>query len=246
MIRLFISPERISPDAQNIALLKREQHYLLSVMRLKENEMFHIFDGNGVEYTAAIEKMRKKNISAKILSRTRIPLENKPAITLALCLLKGEKMDMVLQKATELGVHEVLPVLSARAISRVKPGDFEKKKTRYVSILTEAAEQCGRATLPIMQDITDLKMLGQRTGNFYLSLFFNENEKQSALKNVLEKNKTVSSILFLVGPEGGFTEDEAQSLAGSGFVSVSLGKNILRSETACLFGLSVLSYVFST
>lgn len=244
MIRIYVPSERIKSEEKIIRLESAEAHYLVSVMRLKD-ESFCVFDGNGNEYRAVVEKTKgKKEAAAKILSHAFMTPENKTSIALAVCLLKGGKMDFVLQKATELGVTEIIPVLSARTISRVKPAEWGKKKIRYSAIVKEAAEQCGKTTLPEIAGLILLDAIKHAVKNFQLSLFFNEHEKQNTLSEVLKKNKNAASVLFLVGPEGGFTENEARMLVESGFVSVILGQNILRSETACVFGLSVLTYEF--
>lgn len=246
MIRLYIPPERIKPDAKIVSLDADEIHYLVSVMRLKEGEFFAVFDGQGNEFMVRVGKKQKENnTTAQIISHRFIAHEGKTAITLAACLLKGEKMDWVMQKATELGAAALVPVMSARTIPRLKKDEWEKKKARFATIIKEAAEQCGRSTLAELNDVLDIKELAKIAGRYDLALFFNENEKRNMLKDILGTEKNVSSVLFLAGPEGGFTEDETQVLVESGFVSVSLGNRILRSETACLYGMSVLSYVFS-
>ncbi len=246
MVRLYIPPERIKRDAKIIFFDAGEIHYLVSVMRLKEGEFFAVFDGKGNEFMVRVgKKQKEQNTRAQIISHRFIAHEERTAITLAACLLKGEKMDWVMQKATELGAAALVPVMSARTIPRFKNDEWGKKKMRFFSIIKEAAEQCGRSTLAKLEEMVEIKKLSKTVKNYELALFFNEGEKQNTLKKILDAYKNASSVLFLVGPEGGFTEDEAQQLVESGFTSVSLGNRILRSETACLYGMSVLSYVFS-
>lgn len=246
MIRIYIPPERIKPDAKTFSLETDETHYLVSVMRLKGGEVFAVFDGKRNEFTASMEKSEgEKRAAARIISRRFIAREERTSITLAACLLKGEKMAWVMQKATELGAAAIIPVMSARTIPRFKKDKWAKKKMRFFSIIKEASEQCGRSTLAKLDDVLDIKELADTVSHYDLALFFNEGEKKNRLKDVLDAEKNVSSVLFLAGPEGGFTGDEAALLIKSGFVSVSLGNRILRSETACMYGMSVLSHVFS-
>ncbi len=244
-VRLYIPAERIRANTQSILFSQKERHYLVSVMRIKEGEPFCVFDGKGNEYTAAFKKTLNKkedDASAIILSHRFTPPDEKTRIALALCLLKGEKMDMVFQKATELGVSEIIPVVSERTIPRVRTAAWEQKKTRYAAIVKEASEQCGRATLPRIHDMTEIEAFAKTAAKYDLALFLNERERQQPLKEILHARLDVVSVIFLAGPEGGFTEGEEKTLMESGFVSVSLGENILRSETACLYGLSILSY----
>ena len=176
---------------------------------------------------------------ASILKKEDTSLENKPHITLVIPLLKEQKMDLILQKSTELGVDEIIPVIMKHSIVKLDDGKQEKKIERWQKICKEASEQSKRLDIPVVGKICKLDDLKSLDG---VKLTCSTIEKSQNLKNCLKNIKNYDRIILVIGPEGGLAKEEEQYLKEIGFVSVSLGSRIMRVETVPLFLLSVLSY----
>lgn len=210
------------------------------VLRLNVNDkIFGI--KNNKKYLLEITSIEKEKISTKIIRE--IPFDTEPSIKifLAQSLLKGEKFDFVIQKATEIGVYAIIPFISERTIIKLDENKKEKKLNRYKMIVQSAAEQSHREIIPCVHPIVEFSNVLNCTEEFDLSLIFFEGEKTS-LKKVLKKN--IKKILLIIGPEGGFSVSEIEKARKSGIIPVSLGKRILRSETASLVAMSLILFEF--
>lgn len=163
-------------------------------------------------------------------------------LTLGQAILKAKKMDWILQKATELGVSRIVPVVTERIVAALRTERIETKHTRWETILKEAAQQSGRWDIPKLDSPTDFACIVQQGPNFDLALVLWEGETRKGLKQVMGSNPKAQNILVLIGPEGGFSEKEIQSAARYQIIPVSLGWRILRAETACLSVLTLLQY----
>lgn len=217
----------------NLFLLKDEDLYhIKTVMRMNVNDEIEVVYEQKVyickldkNYNAIIEKVIENNIIKKMNYVLCVPI------------LQEQKMSFILQKATELGVDLIIPILTARSMVKVK--DKENKKIeRWKRICKEASEQSKRVTIPEVSEIkkiTDLNLDG-------LKIVCSTKEKDNTLKKVLKNNLKCDKIIMVVGPEGGLTLDEENKLIDLGFIPTSLGDNILRVETAPLYLLSVLNY----
>lgn len=217
----------------NLFLLKDEDLYhIKTVMRMNINDEIEVVYEQKVyickldkNYNAIIEKVIEDNKIKKINYVLCVPI------------LQEQKMSFILQKATELGVDLIIPILTARSMVKVK--DKENKKIeRWKRICKEASEQSKRVTIPEVSEIkkiTDLNLDG-------LKIVCSTKEKDNTLKKVLKNNLKCDKIIMVVGPEGGLTLDEENKLINLGFIPTSLGDNILRVETAPLYLLSVLNY----
>lgn len=217
----------------NLFLLKDEDLYhIKTVMRMNINDEIEVVYEQKVHickldknYNAIIEKVIEDNKIKKINYVLCVPI------------LQEQKMSFILQKATELGVDLIIPILTARSMVKVK--DKENKKIeRWKRICKEASEQSKRVTIPEVSEIkkiTDLNLDG-------LKIVCSTKEKDNTLKKVLKNNLKCDKIIMVVGPEGGLTLDEENKLIDLGFIPTSLGDNILRVETAPLYLLSVLNY----
>ena len=206
-------------------------YHIKTVMRMKEDLIEVVYQNK-----LHICKL-DKDYNALIVEEKDDINDKKVRYTLCIPLLQEQKMSFVLQKATELGVDEIIPVLTTRSI--VKINDKETKKIeRWNKICKEASEQSKRLDIPIIQKITkidDLKLDG-------LKLLCSTQEKQNTLKNVLKKSFNYYKIIMIVGPEGGLTNEEENKLKKLDFVPITLGKNIMRVETVPIYLLSVLNY----
>ncbi len=196
-----------------------------------------------MQYKARVEAIGQKKTRLFIIETEKKP-EPKVRITLAQVLLKTKSMDLVIQKATELGTHAIIPVISVRTVVKMG-GKQEKKLERWRRIAVEASKQCGRSTVPEIHPPISLKAF-IKEGEDARKLFFSERGGKS-LRDILkdpflEKPKKPSSIILLVGPEGGWTECEEQDIMDGHYEAVSLGTLTLRAETAAIVSLAMVSH----
>ena len=161
-------------------------------------------------------------------------------VAIAQSLVKEQKMDLILQKSCELGVSEIIPVNATRSIVKLDKKET-KKIDRWNKILKEASEQSKRVVIPKVNEIMDIKDLTNL--DYDIKILCTVNELSMSLKKVLDKDLTNLKILFVIGPEGGFTDNEEKILIDNGFISTSFGKRVLRTETASLYALSIINYI---
>jgi 16S rRNA (uracil1498-N3)-methyltransferase len=230
--KFFVSKENPSIIAGS------DTHHIRDVLRMKTGDRLELFDDGGKLHTARIKSISKDAISLDILSSRDCENDMKVKITLAQALPKSQKMDWVIEKCTELGVNRIIPVLTERTIAK------SAKLDRWRKIAKAAAEQSGRPTLPKITPLINFYDVLKLGSQFDLSLLAWEMEKKRSLKQILTAPPPLrfSNILITVGPEGGFSPEEARLAKEAGFISVSLGKRILRTETAGMAVLSILMY----
>jgi 16S rRNA (uracil1498-N3)-methyltransferase len=231
-IRLYFS-DKIESDL--VAHLKKEQsHYIKDVMRLKEGDIFSVFNSQG-EWNASVQNYKKQGAKIKILEKTR-DKKNEQNIWLAFTPIKQNPMNFLIQKGTELGVQKFIPILSER--TSVKDINNERVK----KIIIESAEQSNRISIPEITKLENLKFFLTNFSKKGCLVFCDINCNKSDLKNILSK-KYIGPICVLVGPEGDFSENERKlidSLEQS--KSISLAKNILRAETAAIAAVTLVNY----
>lgn len=240
-------PRIFLPQPMEIGILcdlrAEDQSYIKSVLRLKKNDHLVVFDGQGHEYRAMIRQFEGSRTIVEILKKYH-PQDKPVRITLLQALPKAGKMDFIIQKATELGVDRIVPFQSARSVSRPTDDKKSQKASRWQKIAVEAARQCGRADVPVISPCVDFQeMIGGADGKGFKIIFWEE-ETQSGLKAVLRQKhpESIKELLIIVGPEGGFLKEEVDQARKAGFEAVSLGKQILRVETAVLAILAILQY----
>ena len=215
--------------------------HIQKVLRLRAGDEVLVFDGLGKEFEGTIVEEGRSSVMVKI-QRILPPKGDSPLeVTLAQSLLKGEKMDYLIQKATELGVKEIIPFLSSRSVPVLEKSGRQKRRYRWGKIAIEASKQCGRGVVPKIESLQDYSDMLRAAPTDHLRLILWERDGIK-LKEVLERSKAKTKIFFVVGPEGGFSQDEVEEAKGAGFAAVTLGKRILRSETASLCFLSILQY----
>jgi len=229
MPRIFV------PQDQLPFITGSDVHYLKDVLRIKPGDEIEILDGNGTIYSATINNIQKDKIKLDIIRSSKSETEPAVGITLAQSLPKAKKMDFIIQKCTELGVAEIIPVITERSISK------GEKTARWQKIAIEAAEQSGRASIPKVASLIDFKSLLKKAKEFDLALIPWEMEKTNRLKTILQKS-SFRNIIMLIGPEGGFSSQEVAEAKAAGFIPISLGKRILRAETAGMAMLSMMMY----
>ena len=208
----------------------------LNVLRVKNTEEIVLFNGNGKAYPALPEVLEKRHASVRILREEATDNESPLNITLVQAVSSAERMDFTLQKSVELGVAEIRPVISERCVVRLSGERAEKRVARWQEIVVSACEQSGRNIVPKVLPLTTyaqaLQQLPQETTKLLMSL--NRAQKLSDVQ--LQSGK----VVFMVGPEGGWTEKEEQQAFDAGFQSVTLGKRVLRTETASLAAIAAM------
>ena len=208
----------------------------LNVLRVKNTEEIVLFNGNGKSYPALPEVLEKRRASVRILREEATDNESPLNITLVQAVSSAERMDFTLQKSVELGVAEIRPVISERCVVRLSGERAEKRVARWQEIVVSACEQSGRNIVPKVLPLTTyaqaLQQLPQEPTKLLMSL--NRAQKLSDVQPQSGK------VVFMVGPEGGWTEKEEQQAFDAGFQSVTLGKRVLRTETASLAAIAAM------
>ena len=224
---------------EKLNLYDNDYHHIKNVMRMKKGDLIKVVY-EGVVYTCKINNV-SPNVDFEILSKEEKKKSSK-SIVLAFSLLKEQKLDYLMQKSTEVGIDEFIPLITSRSIINYDPKKDTKKKERWKKILKEASEQSNRVDIPKINDVMSINSLINYEAD--LKILFTLNEKSKNIKKVLEKNNKCDKILIVTGPEGGFTNEEEQILISNGFVSCTLGSNVLRSETAPIVITSMINYEF--
>ncbi len=264
--RFFVSPDQIA--GSQITVSGEDRRHIATVLRMKAGDRLLLSDGQGTEYSVKIIGLDREGVKTEILDRQKRAMAF-PRVTLGQGLPKFDKMDFIVQKATELGVAAIVPLVTERAIVKVR--DEEKRISRWQKICREAAMQSGRADIPkvqqfrtfpdFLQDLSNppeppfdkggtmmippLERGGK--GGFSSSetlLILPWEEGTVPIRSILEQNTGADHITVLIGPEGGFSSEEAGQAKEKGFHLVSLGRNILRTETAAVAVLSMILYAY--
>ena len=238
MTRFFVSPEHLQDD---FLVLTGENAEHAKVLRLKNGEKVLICDGNGNECVCTVSDVSPGQISLVVQNRQASESEPKVRASVYMAFPKADKLEHVIQKATELGAYEIVAFPSDRCISRPDEKSLRKKQERWQKIAASAAEQSGRGRIPQVVVLDSYKQALKRAGESDLSILFYENEKATTLKMALNEND-YCSISLLTGPEGGLETKEVEMAKDAGFRICTLGSRILRCETAPLCALSAVMY----
>lgn len=242
MPRFFVPSQNISKD-KIIVLDRKQAHYIKDVLRLKVNDELVIFDEKENEYTCLLEKLKPEvtlYIKKTVLAA---PNSKKINLTVACAIPKKSNMDDIIDKLTQLGVARIIPLKTKRAIVKL---DAKKEQTRlnhWQRIAQSASEQSQRISLPIIETIKGIKEVLTETKEYDLKLIPTLSGERKSLKEILEKVKP-KNILVLVGPEGDFSKDEISLAKKSGCIAVSLGKEVLRVETAAVAVASYIKFLY--
>lgn len=240
MARFFVNKENISDN--QIVISGDDAHHIARSLRMAEGDEAVVCDGFGTEYRCVLSKIRDDQCICNIIEEISSGAESPVDITLCMAYPKGDKLETVIQKAVELGASKIIPFESSRCIKRPKAEKADKQTGRLSRIAEEAAKQCGRAKIPeVTKPVGYTEMLGMAKESELVLLCY-ENEDEKSLKSALASSPAPKSIAVIVGSEGGFSPDEAKCAVDMGAVSVSLGKRILRCETAPSYVLSAISY----
>lgn len=257
MSRFFVQPQNVGDNS--IFIDDREDlHHMIKVLRLEEGDIIEVSDSSEWEYTAELISIERDCAEARIIDKQKFSAESEFDITLFQGIPKQGKMELIVQKSVELGVKQIVPVFMKRTVTRDK-GSFGKKTERWQKIAAEAVKQCRRGLIPEVCDAVRSEELPELLQAYDIVLFPYENEENMTMKDALTQIKrdmeisadsdsmmTVEtrplSIAVIIGPEGGFSEEEASEITATGGISVSLGRRILRTETAGMAALSMIMY----
>lgn len=247
MRRFFTEPDNIDLNNSTLTIIDDAVH-ISKVLRMECGDKIIVFDGTGYEYIAELINIEKEKSTANILERSLSELEPEIKVTLFQGIPKSDKLEIIVQKAVELGVHDIVPVKTTRSVAKIADDKKGKQKIeRLNKISKEAAKQCGRGLVPKVSMPVTFNVMAENLKNFDLSIMFYEelgHDGRKNLKDILRANKDAVSIAVLIGPEGGFSPSEAeniQNMDGKTFCA-GLGKRILRTETAGSTALSVIMY----
>lgn len=244
--RFFAPPEEFRRN-QTVRLGSEEAQHMRSTLRLRPGDEVFVFDGEGHEYLCRIESLKRDAAELSILKTVEPASPESPLdLTLALALLKGEKFDLVVQKATELGAKRITPVMTKLSDIRLRDErDAEKRAARWRRIGLEAAKQCGRALLPQIDEplAFDSLLESVQPSVNVLCLMFSERGGQS-LAQSFDETDAPESITALVASEGGWTDEEIQAAREHNWRIITLGGRILRAETAAITVTSLLQNLF--
>ena len=232
--RLYIK-KLIIPNAE-LLIENSKAHYLKQVLRLKKNNLITIFDGSGHEYQAEIKELLKNKVLVITGSSKFFEHEAKRKICIGQSLIKKEKMDMLLQKTTELGVNQISPLISEYTVVKLKERRLDNKIEHWEKIIQSACEQSERNILPTLDDPETIEkfILDSPKENYRLIL------EPGASMTINDINPMDKNIDALIGPEGGFSDSEIKLASKEGFLSVSMGPRILRAETAAITTIAIL------
>lgn len=227
-----------------IKIFGDDANHIKNVLRHKVGDILDVCDENGIRYETQIAGFNKGFVELKVINEKFYTTESPVNITLFQGLPKGDKMDLIVQKATELGVCEIAPVYMERSIVKLDGKTAEKRVERWNKIAYEAAKQSGRQVVPNVLNVDILQNTIEKFSKYDIVILPYEKENGSNIKQVLKKCKKYTKIAVIIGPEGGFSEKDLALLDAPNVCSVTLGKRILRTETAGIAVLSMLSYEF--
>jgi 16S rRNA (uracil1498-N3)-methyltransferase len=240
--RFFVSKKNIHGDGATVA--GPELQHMRKVLRLGPGDRVTLFDDEGWEHEGVIRSFTDGRGEIEILNSCRPERESSVRITLAQALGKGDKLDWIVEKATELGASAIAPFLCRRTVPKLDAAAREKKAARWGRIALSAAKQSGRVRVPEILNVMDFSDLVRRPWPCDLMLIFWENETARGLARLREEKPSLDSLLLVIGPEGGFAPEEVAEAEQGGFQSVRLGKRILRTETAAVAALSLAQFLW--
>ncbi|MFC1837670.1 16S rRNA (uracil(1498)-N(3))-methyltransferase [Thermodesulfobacteriota bacterium] len=243
MRRFFVDPENIK--GSTAILTGPEARHIATVLRLATDTKVILFDGSGSYYETLLTRIAPSRVEAEIMSITpyiETAEDSRPDLHLAMGLVKGKKMDFIIQKITELGVGGLHPFHSQYCVVR---DNAEDRLPRWEKIALEACKQCNRPRPPLISPVKNFKEIVSAAGNesHDLKLFFWENkEGQKSIREIFKSSSKIHSVMSIIGPEGGFSAEEAQMAADGGYEPVTMGSRILRSETAAVAAVAIIQH----
>jgi 16S rRNA (uracil1498-N3)-methyltransferase len=233
LTRVYVDTELCSGAI--VELPHETAQHIAKVLRARTGDQIVLFNGDGREYAGAIDSIRGSRVTAAVSEGEGVDRESPLSVTLVQCIPRGDRMDFIVQKATELGVRRLVPVLSQRSVVRLDAEQAESKATHWRAVAVNACEQCGRTKLPEIDTPVPLVNYLGSTAAAPLRLVLDPDIEPSDMPARIE-----GSVEIAIGPEGGFADEELEAFRLAGFVGVRLGPRILRTETAAMAALTWL------
>ena len=231
------------PQGRTLELEGDDFRYIRNVLRLRTGDLLTVFDGEGTEYESVVKDYAAKRVILEVVSRKNA--ERPPfSLTLAQSLAKGDKMDFIIQKATELGATRIVPFISTRSVPKLSDEKAGSRTARWRKIAVESSRQCGRAFIPEVTEVKSFEEMLTLAEGVSLPIIFWEEEKETGIGDILRdtRHRAADDIFVVIGPEGGFTAGEVDLAQRHGLIPASLGSTVMRTETAPIAVLSIIQY----
>jgi 16S rRNA (uracil1498-N3)-methyltransferase len=241
-VRIYVDPDRL--EADRAILAGSAFHHLKNVLRMNPGDTLVIFDGAGREVLAVLEVFQAESAIARVLADAAMSTESPLDLTLAPSLAKGKKIDLVIEKAVELGVSRVCVTTSRRSVAQVAPALSLDRVERWRRLAVAAAEQSGRTMVPVIERIRPLEELVAEKPPDTLGLVFTRGAAPDPPATLRQRFPDTRKVICIVGPEGGLTEDEIEICRQRGFMDVGLGPRTLRAETASIVAAAVCQHLW--
>lgn len=238
MPTFFVTADAVIPPT--IRITEPLLRHLRDSLRLQPGEILTLTDQTGTRYRTKVVHVTAKSLEAQIVETSPAPPRTTPRLVLAQALLKGDKMDWVIQKATELGADRIIPVQTKNGVVKVQPERADHQRKRWERIALEAAQQSERWTVPTIENPIDIKQLLQQQAASETKIVLSERSREFPLTKAALTNDPRHSIVLVIGPEGGWDQEELQQAQESGFQTVTIGERILRAETAAIAAVSIV------
>ena len=250
MDRFFVEPEHLNLDDKTLYIDGEDVKHISKVLRYGQGDEIEVCDSNGHEYICRIESVDKSRIDLSIVDEVDINRESRIRVSLYQGVPKSTKMDIILQKLTEAGVDEIVPVNTKRSVVNIKGDKADKKFDRWERIIYEAAKQSKRGLIPKLRGILSFKEALEDMGKNDINICPYEVEKSLGIKEALQtgqvkkilENKDEVRVGIFIGPEGGFAEEENEMVKAAGIASVTMGPRIFRTETASIVATAITLY----
>lgn len=244
MDRFFVKKEDINLNDKLCFIRGEDVKHISKVLRCKIGEKIEVCDNENNEYICQIDEIDKNIVTLSILEKVQINRESPLRVTIYQGLPKGPKMEIILQKLTEIGVYEIVPVITKRSVSKIDDKKEDKKLDRWERIIYEASKQSKRGIIPKLSNVLSFDEAIKHMKNNNMNIVPYERENTKTIKKAI-KGVNINSIGIFIGPEGGFEEEEIQEIENNDGISVTLGPRILRTETASLVASSIVLYELS-
>ena len=237
MHRFFIP----KPFKQEMQITGQDAHHIIDVLRMEPGEQIQIVADDGISFVGEITAINSNTVSVAAREILRDSHEPDVQISLLQGLAKGEKMELIIQKAVEIGVTDIYPVAMSHSVVVLESAKAGKKVERWQKIAESAAKQSKRDIIPVVHEVMTLGQILQ-TGKWELLLVAYESENQVSLKEALQAHKDAKTVGVIIGPEGGLSNEEVEAAKACSGIAVSLGRRILRTETAGLVAATAILY----
>ena len=240
MHKFFVGATSIRDN--EICITGDDVKHISGVLRLRKGELIQVCDGNSTEYICSISSIEKKQVLCHIEKSFESMSEPPVSITLYQGLPKSQKMDLIIQKCTEIGVCRIVPIKTSRVVVKAEEKDLGSKLERWRRIAEEASKQSNRGRIPEIGSLIDFETALQEAGGLDLAVMPYELEKAVGLRHALAPRKRVMTAAILIGPEGGFEEEEVNEAISRGITPITLGPRIFRTETAGFVSAACILY----